>query len=49
MTYTLGFNLGIVMAKGVLLGVIASVTLLPSLILIFQNRSRKRCFVRSAE
>lgn len=41
MTYTLGFNLGIVMAKGVLLGVIASVTLLPSLILIFDKPLEK--------
>lgn len=34
MTFTLGRDLGIVMAKGVLLGVIGSVTVLPSLILI---------------
>ncbi|MDO4834191.1 MAG: MMPL family transporter [Bacillota bacterium] len=33
MTFTLGLNLGIVMAKGVLLGVIGSVTILPALIL----------------
>ena len=33
MTFTLGRDLGIVMAKGVLLGVIGCVTLLPSLIL----------------
>ena len=37
MSYTLGLNLGIVMAKGVLLGVIASLTLLPSLILVFDK------------
>ena len=33
MTFTLGLNLGVVMAKGVLLGVIMSVTMLPGLIL----------------
>ncbi len=37
MTFTLGLNLGIVMAKGVLLGVIGSVTLLPALILAFEK------------
>lgn len=35
MTFTLGKDLGIVMAKGVLLGVIGCVTILPSLILTF--------------
>lgn len=35
MSYTMGADLGIVMAKGVLLGVIGSVTVLPALILIF--------------
>ncbi|MCQ2545943.1 MAG: MMPL family transporter [Clostridia bacterium] len=33
MSFTLGLNLGVVMAKGVLLGVIGSVTILPGLIL----------------
>lgn len=33
MTFTLGLNLGIVMAKGVLIGVAGSVTILPGLIL----------------
>lgn len=37
MTYTLGLDLGIVMAKGVLLGVIGCVTTLPALILIFDK------------
>ena len=37
MTFTLGLNLGIVMAKGVLLGVITSVTVLPALILGFEK------------
>ena len=41
MSFTLGFDLGIVMAKGVLLGVIGSVTVLPSLILIFDKPLQK--------
>ncbi len=41
MTFTLGRDLGIVMAKGVLLGVIACVTVLPSLILVFDNAIEK--------
>lgn len=41
MSYTLGFDLGLVMAKGVVLGVISSVTILPSLILIFDKPIEK--------
>ncbi|MBR5356421.1 MAG: MMPL family transporter, partial [Lachnospiraceae bacterium] len=37
MTFTLGADLGIVMAKGVLLGVIGCVTILPSLILVLDK------------
>lgn len=37
MSFTLGLDLGIVMAKGVLLGIIGSVTILPSLILAFEK------------
>lgn len=37
MTFTLGRDLGIVMAKGVVVGVICCVTLLPSLVLIFDK------------
>ena len=37
MTFTLGFDLGLVMAKGVVLGVIGCVTVLPSLILLFDR------------
>ncbi|MBQ9180732.1 MMPL family transporter [Candidatus Saccharibacteria bacterium] len=37
MTFTLGIDLGLVMAKGVLLGVIGAVTVLPALILTFSN------------
>jgi predicted RND superfamily exporter protein len=41
MSYTMGADLGIVMAKGVLLGVIGSITTLPSLILIFDKSLEK--------
>jgi predicted RND superfamily exporter protein len=37
MTFTLGLDLGIVMAKGVVCGVIACVTILPAMILLFDN------------
>lgn len=37
MTFTLGLDLGIVMAKGVLFGILGSVTVLPSIILIFDK------------
>lgn len=41
MSFTLGRDLGIVMAKGVLLGVIGCVTILPSLILVFDKPLQK--------
>jgi predicted RND superfamily exporter protein len=41
MSYMLGLNLGIVMAKGVLLGVAASLTLLPAMILLFDKPLEK--------
>lgn len=37
MSFTLGLDLGLVMAKGVVLGVLACMTILPSLILIFHK------------
>ena len=37
MTFTLGLDLGVVMAKGVLIGVICCVTVLPSMLLIFDK------------
>jgi len=37
MTYTLGLDLGVVMAKGVIIGVIGCITLLPSLILVLDK------------
>lgn len=41
MTFTLGLDLGLVMAKGVLLGVIGSVTVLPALILAAGSKLEK--------
>ncbi len=41
MTFTLGRDLGIVMAKGVLLGVIGCVTVLPALILALDKPLQK--------
>ncbi|MCQ2498968.1 MAG: MMPL family transporter [Lachnospiraceae bacterium] len=41
MSFTLGYDLGIVMAKGVLLGVIGCVTILPSMILILNKPLQK--------
>lgn len=41
MSYTLGLDLGIVMAKGVILGVIGCVTTLPSMILLLDKVLRK--------
>ncbi|MEG0805646.1 MAG: MMPL family transporter [Lachnospiraceae bacterium] len=37
MSFTLGLDLGIVMAKGVIIGVLCCVTLLPSIILLFDK------------
>ncbi|MGN1478841.1 MAG: RND family transporter, partial [Acutalibacteraceae bacterium] len=37
MTLTLGFDIGIVMAKGVVIGIITVVTVLPSLVLLLYN------------
>lgn len=48
MSYTLGADLGIVMAKGCILGLIASITILPSLILLCMpllRRTRHRALV----
>lgn len=41
MSFTLGLDLGVVMAKGVVLGVIGCVTILPSLILTFDKALEK--------
>lgn len=41
MTFTLGKDLGIVMAKGVILGVLSCVTILPAFILIFDKAIEK--------
>ncbi len=41
MSFTLGLDLGIVMAKGVLIGVVACVKILPSMIMIFDKAIEK--------
>ena len=41
MSFTLGLDLGIVMAKGVVCGIIACVTVLPAMILIFEKAITK--------
>ena len=41
MSFTLGMDLGIVMAKGVVIGVIACITVLPSMILVFDKALKK--------
>ena len=41
MTFTLGFDMGIVLAKGVVLGVISCVTILPALILLSEKAIAK--------
>ena len=48
MTFTLGKDLGVVMAKGVVLGVISCVTVLPSMILIFDKplqKTKHKCII----
>ena len=48
MTFTLGLDLGIVMAKGVAIGIIGSVTILPSLLLVLEkyiDKFRHRSFM----
>lgn len=48
MSFTLGLDLGLVMAKGVLLGVIGCVTILPSMILLLDKplqRTRHRALI----
>lgn len=41
MTYRLGMDMGIVMAKGVVIGVICCITVLPSMILVFDKALEK--------
>ena len=51
MSFTMGRDLGIVMTKGVLLGVIGCVTVLPSLILLFDRplqKTRHKALIRNA-
>ena len=41
MSYELGMDMGIVMAKGVVIGVICCITVLPSMILVFDKKIKK--------
>ena len=41
MSFTIGLDLGIVMAKGVILGVISCITILPAMILVFDKSIEK--------
>ncbi|MGP1402744.1 MAG: efflux RND transporter permease subunit [Catonella sp.] len=41
MSFTLGLDIGLVMAKGVIFGVLACVTILPSMVLIFEKAIEK--------
>lgn len=43
MSFTLGLDIGVVMAKGVIFGVICCVTVLPAMILIFDKAISKTC------
>lgn len=48
MTFTIGFDIGIVLMKGILVSLIGSLTLLPALILLFDpllKKTKKRAFV----
>ncbi len=52
MSFTMGRDLGIVMAKGVLLGVIGCVTILPSMILLFDyplQKTRHKPLIRKTD
>lgn len=52
MTFALGRDLGIVMSKGVVIGVFCCVTILPSLILVFDktiDKTRHKPLIRSVE
>ena len=52
MTFTMGRDLGIVMAKGVLIGVIGCVTVLPALILLLDRplqKTRHKALIRRAD
>lgn len=41
MSFTLGLDIGIVMTKGVIFGILSALLILPSMLLIFYNPSRK--------
>ena len=50
MSFTLGIDIGVVMAKGVVFGIITVVTILPAFLLIFENainKTKHKCFIPS--
>ena len=52
MSFTLGMDLGIVMAKGVLIGVVCCVTVLPAMVLVFDKaieKTRHKPLVKSLD
>jgi predicted RND superfamily exporter protein len=52
MSFTLGMDMGLVMAKGVLFGVLTCITVLPSLVLIFDKpieKTRHKALLRNPE
>ena len=52
MSFTLGRDLGLVMAKGVLLGVIGSITVLPAMVLLLDKplqKTRHKALIRTAD
>ena len=52
MSFTLGRDLGLVMAKGVLLGVIGSITVLPAMVLLLDKplqKTRHKALIRNAD
>ena len=52
MSFTLGLDLGIVMAKGVLIGVVCCVTVLPAMVLVFDKaieKTRHKPLVKSLD
>ena len=52
MSFTLGRDLGLVMAKGVLLGVIGSITVLPAMVLLLDKplqKTRHKAIIRNAD
>lgn len=50
MSFTLGLDMGLVMAKGVVFGILIVVTVLPAILLLFEksiNKTKHKCFIPS--